>query len=268
MKEKQELQYLNSLLLDKPLFLSIAHLLSKSKSGMTATELADELHLSVPTLYRSTLEMFNLNLLHRTRKGKRILFTLPIKVSEYISKNKSTRDDSRIDHLSITKSIVEKYDLPINSRFTDNMVISIIKEKVKENLPPKIRVRHRSPLRTLLNESIKFDLYLGNENKIFALDLKIIETSRSLHERIGNIILLDDSENFSISKIILAYVLLPISGKNTFADGAKLTVLLDKLNSLNEKIAFLFIISNKREILDREFLNCFSCEITKILGAN
>ncbi len=267
MKEKQELQYLNSLLLDKPLFLSIAHLLSKSKSGMTATELADELHLSVPTLYRTTLEMFNLNLLHRTRIGKRILFTLPIKVSDYITENKSARDDNRIDHLSITKSIVEKYDLPLNTRFTENMVISIVKEKVKENLPSKIRVRHRSPMRTLLNESINFDLYLGKENKIFVLDLKIIETSRSLHERLGSIMLLDDSENF-INRIILAYILIPISGKNTFADGAKLTVLLDKLNSISEKISFFFIISNKNEILDREFLNFFSCEITKILGAD
>jgi len=49
-------QIFENYLFEKPLAFSIAHLLNEKKEeGMTATELADVLHLSVPTLYRLTL---------------------------------------------------------------------------------------------------------------------------------------------------------------------------------------------------------------------
>lgn len=65
-------QLFENYLFEKPLAVSIAHLLNEKKDdGMTATELAEALHLSVPTLYRLTLEMHQIRLIKSERKGKK-----------------------------------------------------------------------------------------------------------------------------------------------------------------------------------------------------
>ena len=62
---------------EKPIAVSIAHLLSEKKDdGMTATELAEVLHLSVPTLYRLTLEMHQLRIIKSERKGRKNIFKI------------------------------------------------------------------------------------------------------------------------------------------------------------------------------------------------
>ena len=43
---------------------------------MTATELAEALHLSVPTLYRLTLEMHQMRLIKSERRGKKNIFKI------------------------------------------------------------------------------------------------------------------------------------------------------------------------------------------------
>jgi DNA-binding transcriptional ArsR family regulator len=247
--------------MEKPLFLSIAHLLNHKRDGMTATELAEELHLSVPTLYRATLEMFNLHLLNSNRKGKRIVYSLPYEIIIQLPKIYPTfkeidYSNNKMDRLSITKAVAEEYNLPLNPRVTENMVISVIKEKIKENLPKGFRVRNTSAMKTLLNDSIKFDLCIGLNEAIYALDLKIIDTSRSLHERIGTISLLESLESTTISKIIIAYIILPINGKPIVDDNILLKA-IDRLNSINDKVNFILIRGDRHLVLDSGFLNNF-----------
>ena len=71
-------QVLENYLFEKPLVVSIAHLLNEKNEdgGMTATELAEVLHLSVPTLYRLTLEMHQLHLIKSERKGRKNIFKI------------------------------------------------------------------------------------------------------------------------------------------------------------------------------------------------
>src|SRR3954467_15042456 len=70
-------QIFENYLFEKSLAVSIAHLLNEKKEeGMTATELAEVLHLSVPTLYRLTLEMHQLRLIKSERKGRKNIFKI------------------------------------------------------------------------------------------------------------------------------------------------------------------------------------------------
>src|SRR6476661_2038083 len=70
-------QIFENYLFEKPLAVSIAHLLNEKKDeGMTATELAEVLHLSVPTLYRLTLEMHQMRLIKNERKGRKNIFKI------------------------------------------------------------------------------------------------------------------------------------------------------------------------------------------------
>ncbi|MGN6628815.1 MAG: hypothetical protein ACTHKJ_02955, partial [Candidatus Nitrosocosmicus sp.] len=70
-------QVFENYLMEKPLAVSIAHLLNEKKDeGMTATELAEVLHLSVPTLYRLTLEMNQIHLINSERKGRKNIFKI------------------------------------------------------------------------------------------------------------------------------------------------------------------------------------------------
>ena len=69
----QSLQYY---FLERPLALSVAHLLGQNKQGLTATELAERLHMSVPTLYRLTLEMHQLRLLVNEKYGRKNVFKI------------------------------------------------------------------------------------------------------------------------------------------------------------------------------------------------
>jgi DNA-binding IclR family transcriptional regulator len=66
--EQKQIQFY---LMEKPLSIPLLHILITQHEGLTATQLAHKLHMSVPTLHRLTLEMYNLGLLESKKEGKR-----------------------------------------------------------------------------------------------------------------------------------------------------------------------------------------------------
>ena len=196
--------------------LSIAHLLIENKSGLTATELAEMLHLSVPTLYRITLEMHQQRFLVSKRQGRKNVFKISPSIQDVLP---SVYDDvektfnptpSKLDQLSITKSVLQDYNLSLSPRVAETMLVSVIKQKIKEHLPQGVRYRNVGPLNTVLNESVRFDLYLGNDETYVAIEFRIIETLRGLRERIGTLSILDTEGRENLVGIILGYIISPI----------------------------------------------------------
>ncbi|MER5174898.1 MAG: helix-turn-helix domain-containing protein [Candidatus Nitrosocosmicus sp.] len=147
-------QTFENYLFEKPLAVSIAHLLNEKKDdggGMTATELAKVLHLSVPTLYRLTLEMHQLRLIKSERKGRKNIFkiseefqSLLPSLSDTLKKlanNNNTNlqhNNSKFDQVSMAKSLLEEYNMPLSPRIAETMIISALKQKISSNLPADI----------------------------------------------------------------------------------------------------------------------------------
>jgi hypothetical protein len=197
-------QVFENYLFEKPLAVSIAHLLNEKKEdGMTATDLAEVLHLSVPTLYRLTLEMHQLRLIKSERKGRKNIFkisqefkdilpSLPSlpdilkKLSQNSKRNGIAQGVSQFDQVSMTKSILEQYNLPLSPRVAETMIISALKQKILSNLPSNIMLKSTKPITTILKERSRFDIYLGNKGRYTDIEIKIIETVKSLRESIGN----------------------------------------------------------------------------------
>src|SRR6476659_9365957 len=143
-------------LFEKPLAVSIVHLLNEKKEeGMTATDLAEVLHLSVPTLYRLTLEMHQLRLIKSERKGRKNIFKISEEFkgmlpsisdtlknlanknnnnnNEFDINNKDSNNNSvdvfsqfnsKFDQVSMAKSILKEYNLPLSPRVAETMIIS------------------------------------------------------------------------------------------------------------------------------------------------
>jgi DNA-binding IclR family transcriptional regulator len=149
------------------LALSIAHLLIENKSGLTATELAEMLHLSVPTLYRITLEMHQQRFLISKRQGRKNVFKISSSIQDVFNST-----SSKLDQLSLTKSVLQDYNISLSPRVAETMVVSVIKQKIKEHLPQRVRHRNVGPLNTVLNESVRFDLYLGNDETYVAIGIE------------------------------------------------------------------------------------------------
>jgi hypothetical protein len=120
--QRQLRQLFENYFCEKPLAVSISHLLNESPEGMTATELANVLHLSVPTLYRLTLKMHQLKLIKSERKGRKNIFKICTEfkdllpsLSETLGKlsvNSTTMSDeiskAKFYQVSMVKSILEE----------------------------------------------------------------------------------------------------------------------------------------------------------------
>jgi hypothetical protein len=160
------------------LALSIAHLLIENKSGLTATELAEMLHLSVPTLYRITLEMHQQRFLISKRQGRKNVFKISSSIQDVLPsvyadvKKTFNSTSSKLDQLSLTKSVLQDYNISLSPRVAETMLVSVIKQKIKEHLPQRVRHRNVGPLNTVLNESVRFDLYLGNDETYVAIGIE------------------------------------------------------------------------------------------------
>jgi hypothetical protein len=147
--------------------------------------------------------MHQLNPIKSERKGRKnifkisqefkgILSSLPSlpdtlkKLSQNSKRNGIAQGVSQFDQVSMTKSILEEYNLPLSPRVAETMIISALKQKILSNLPSNIMLKSTKPIPTILKERSRFDIYLGNNGRYTAIEIKIIETVRSLRESIGN----------------------------------------------------------------------------------
>ena len=285
-------QIFENYLFEKPLAVSIAHLLNEKKEeGMTATELAEVLHLSVPTLYRLTLEMHQLRLIKSERKGRKNIFKISeefkgmlpsisdtlknlanknnnnneFDINNKDSNNNSVDDfsqfNSKFDQVSMAKSILKEYNLPLSPRVAETMIISALKQKILSNLPLSITLKNIKPISTILKEKARFDIYLGTKDKYIAIEIKIIETTRSLRESIGNIALLDlKDNNKKFAGIIVAYIISSMGGRFYISE-KDVSEAINALFFRNNKIFAIISKADRYQILDSQFLDEFAFRI-------
>jgi|GEM_PF-1841111 hypothetical protein len=287
-------QIFENYLFEKPLAVSIAHLLNEKKEGgMTATELAEVLHLSVPTLYRLTLEMHQLRLIKSERKGRKNIFKISEEfkgmlpsisdtLKNLANKNNNNNNNkfdinnkdsnnnsvdgfsqfnSKFDQVSMAKSILKEYNLPLSPRVAETMIISALKQKILSNLPLSITLKNIKPIITILKEKARFDIYLGTKDKYIAIEIKIIETTRSLRESIGNISLLDlKDNNKKFAGIIVAYIISSMGGRFYISE-KDVSEAINALFFRNNKIFAIISKADRYQILDSQFLDEFAFRI-------
>jgi len=287
-------QIFENYLFEKPLAVSIAHLLNEKKEGgMTATELAEVLHLSVPTLYRLTLEMHQLRLIKSERKGRKNIFKISEEFkgmlpsiydtlknlanknnnnnnNEFDINNKDSNNNSvdgfsqfnsKFDQVSMAKSILKEYNLPLSPRVAETMIISALKQKILSNLPLSITLKNIKPIITILKEKARFDIHLGTKDKYIAIEIKIIETTRSLRESIGNIALLDlKDNNKKFAGIIVAYIISSMGGRFYISE-KDVSEAINALFFRNNKIFAIISKADRYQILDSQFLDEFAFRI-------
>ena len=285
-------QIFENYLFEKPLAFSIAHLLNEKKEeGMTATELAEVLHLSVPTLYRLTLEMHQLRLIKSERKGRKNIFKISEEFkgmlpsisdtlknlanknnnnNEFDINNKDSNNNSvdgfsqfnsKFDQVSMAKSILKEYNLPLSPRVAETMIISALKQKILSNLPLSITLKNIKPISTILKEKARFDIYFGTKDKYIAIEIKIIETTRSLRESIGNLALLDlKDNNKKFAGIIVAYIISSMGGKFYISE-KDVSEAINALFFRNNKIFAIISKADRYQILDSQFLDEFAFRI-------
>ena len=280
-------------LMEKPLAVSIAHLLNEKKDeGMTATELAEVLHLSVPTLYRLTLEMHQIHLIKSERKGRKNIFKISQEFKDILpslsdtlkniankkSSNFTTIDNSikdnndnvinpssllnsTFDQISMAKSLLKEYNLPLSPRVAETLIISALKQKILSNLPMSIAPKNIKPITTILKEKTRFDIYLGTKERYIVIEIKIIETIRALRESIGNIALLDlRDNNKKFAGIIVAYIISSMGGKFYISEN-EVTEAINALSSRNNKIFAIISKADRYQIIDSQFLDDFAFKI-------
>jgi DNA-binding MarR family transcriptional regulator len=269
-------QVFENYLFEKPLAVSIAHLLNEKKEeGMTATDLAEVLHLSVPTLYRLTLEMHQMRLIKSERKGRKNIFKispefkdiLPSlsdtlkKIAHNSNRNNIAHGVSRFDQVSMAKSILEEYNLLLSPRVAETMIISALKQKILSSLPSSIVPKNIKPITTILKEKSRFDIYLGNKERYTAIEIKIIETVRGLRESIGNIALLDlkDSDK-KFAGVIVAYIISSMGGKFYISE-KEVSEAINALSIRNNKIFAIISKADRYQIIDSQFLDDFAFKI-------
>ena len=144
-----------------------------------------------------TLEMHQQRFLVSKRHGRKNVFKISPSIQEilpsvYDGVNKMFNSTpSKLDQLSLTKTVLQDYNLSLSPRVAETMFVSVIKQNINVQLPQKVRYRNIGPLNTVLNDAVRFDLYLGRGDKYVAIEFKIIETLRGLRERIGTLAILD-----------------------------------------------------------------------------
>jgi DNA-binding IscR family transcriptional regulator len=267
-------QLFENYLFEKPLAVSIAHLLNEKKDeGMTATELAEALHLSVPTLYRLTLEMHQIRLIKSERKGKKNIFKISEEfkdilpsISDILKKLGQNRNEiahgvSKFDQVSMAKSLLEEYNLTLSPRVAETMIISALKQKILSNLPLSITPKNIKPINTILKKA-RFDICIGNKDRHIVIEIKIIETIRALRESIGNLALLDlkDNDQKKFAGIIVAYIISSMGGKFYISE-EEVSEAINALNFRNNKIFAIISKADRYQIIDSQFLDDFAFKI-------
>jgi DNA-binding transcriptional ArsR family regulator len=268
-------QLFENYLFEKPLAVSIAHILNEKKDeGMTATELAEALHLSVPTLYRLTLEMHQMRLIKSERRGKKNIFKISEEfkdmlpsLSDLLKKLTQDKNDlvhgiSKFDQVSMAKSLLEEYNISLSPRGVETMLISALKQKILSNLPLSITPKNIKPINTILKEKARFDICLGNKDRYIDIEIKIIETIRALRENIGNLALLDlkNNDQKKFAGIIVAYIISSMGGKFYISED-EVSEAINALNSRSNKIFAIISKADRYQIIDSQFLDDFAFKI-------
>jgi hypothetical protein len=254
-------------LLDRPMALAVASRLAEVEEGMTATDLALEFHVSVPTMYRLTSEMWKLQLLVANRAGRKVEYTLQNEVKASLPKMADkikpilARTTSVESKLVGVGELMKEYQLPLGPQYAQFLVKALVRKYVNEALPKGIRQRRVGVIRSGLGEPVRFDLFFGNDNEFVAVDLKIVETNRHLRERLGIMASMVGATELGLKGVVLAYLLTPL-GEQWFVDEQ---AALETFRSLKPKgLTFepVIVKVGQADLVDSKFLSSFARQLT------
>jgi hypothetical protein len=209
--------------------------------------------------------MHGLGLLQSERFGRKNVFVIPPSVenllpSTYEHVKRILESRSKHDKFASTRELVKEYNLSLSPKVAQSMVVSALRRKITENLPSGIRPRNIGAIRTVLDEPVKFDFYVGNDVKAVAIELKIIETIRNLRERLGTLAILATRGNGAIVGIVAGYLIAPIGGK-WLVDDVTVDKAITSLNQSTFKLVPVIAKVTKYQILDNTFLEEFAKKI-------
>jgi predicted transcriptional regulator len=257
-----------SYLMMRPLAVNVALALIDKEEGMTATDLAEEFGVSVPTMYRLTSEMEELGLLSSKRIGRRKIFAMVDDMTQFIgqfaqSLQKTLKRNPIEQRLVVTKMLREDFIVPLSPRYRDRLVRTALKRRVKELLPRGLRER-RPRFTEILGEKPSFDLTVGTNDKIIAIEIKSLETSRNVRERLGILVSYALIERMKLHALILVYLIYPIGGtKSWLINKEEVERMIHVLKLEGLPVIPIVIETTEPEILDPPFLESVAQTIVK-----
>lgn len=216
---RQRISMLETYFLERPLALNVVLFLLQRGEGMTATELAEEFGVSVPTMYRLTTEMQRLGLLEGERKGRKNIFTvrtelasdLP-RIAEHVKSLLRTKPPVE-QKLLIAQKMLTEYPIPLSPRASQLLVGSVFKYKVSENLPPRLRKRQLRNVRTVLGERLRLTMVVGTEKDIVGIEFKMLEAPRHVRDLLGFIGSLALLREIGLKGIVVVSVICPLQDR-------------------------------------------------------
>jgi len=250
---------LETYFLEQPLALNVVLFLLQREKGMTATDLAEEFGVSVPTMYRLTADMERLGLLEGERVGRRNVFTVRAGLSEELPRiaehvQSLLRKKSPIEQkLIVAKKMLTEYPVSLSPRASQLLVGSVLKQKVLDNLPHGLRKRQIRNLRTGLGEHLHLDLVVGTNDKTMGIELKIIEIPRHVHDLLGFIGSLTPLRRMGLRGLVVVCLIAPLRGKWLLSSDE-----VENILRFQDRSEFRLIpiveLASQSDILDPEFL--------------
>ncbi|MHA1835178.1 MAG: helix-turn-helix domain-containing protein [Candidatus Baldrarchaeia archaeon] len=252
----------------RPLAVNVALALMDNEKGMTATDLAEEFGVSVPTMYRLTSEMEELGLLTSKRVGRKKIFTLTNDMVQSIERiaqslQKTLQRNPIEQRLVVTKMLREDFIVPLSPRYRDRLIRTALKRKVKELLPRGFRER-RPRFTEILGDKPSFDLTVGTNNKIIGIEIKSLETSRNVRERLGILASYALIERTKLHALILVYLIYPIGGtKSWLINKEEVEKMIEALNLGDLPLVPIVIETTEPQVLDPSFLESIAQTVVK-----
>lgn len=268
-KEMKTTTILEGYLKAYPMALQLALALSGSRKA-TATELASEFGVSVPTMYRLTSHMEELGILVSERVGRRRVFaladeatTLVSELAPWLDQALEKKGEKISQRLKIAKMLKEDLAIPVSLRSIHTIVRPAIKLEINKLLPKSLR-RARIISESILGERPRFDLVLrDNKDKIVAVEIKIIDTPRTARERLG-VLASYAAFGLPISMLILVYLVYPVPGtQHWLVDAEKLNQALSSLIGGKLKIVPIVEKVTELEAFDVEKIKKIAMEVVR-----
>lgn len=226
---------------------------------MTATDLAEEFGVSVPTMYRLTLDMQRLGLLEGERIGRKNIFTVKASLSEELPRI-AKRVQSVLQKrppieqkLVVAQKILTEYPVPLSPRASQLLVRSVFKHKVLGNLPRGLRKRQLRTLRTALDERLHLDLVVGTNDKVMGVEFRILEVPRHVHDLLGFIGSLVPLRGVGFRGLVVVCLICPLRGK-WLMDSDKVNELLTFQDRPEFRVIPIVECASQSDILSPEFL--------------
>jgi len=248
---------LETYFLERPLALTVILFLLRQERGMTATDLAEEFGVSVPTMYRLTMDMQRLGLLGSERLGRKNIFTpktglsgiLP-QIAEHVQSLLRKRPPIE-QKLIVAKKILTEYPVPLSPKASQLLIASVFKHKVLDNLSPGLRKRRISG--RVLDERLRLDMVVGTDDMAVGIELRMLEVPRHVHDLLGFIGSLTPLRSVGLRGVIVVGLISSLQGR-LFLDPGVVKDLLRFQDKPEFRVISIVEYVTQSDVLSPEFL--------------